>query len=988
YVGKDSVAYTFSCSGIRTAAKVYITVTPLPDNIDEAECFTEAPETVWDIEKKYQSAMTSGERVQSYAQPFVGDLDGDGNVEIVTMNYANSTYMSDRILIFNPDLTLYDSISVPVANSYVTLPLALADVDGDGEGEIIYGSGHRNVASAADQYRLHAFHKDGTPVWKSTESYMDGYSAAHYYSSAITVADLDGDGRVEILAGDRVFAGESGALLATLPAGGRGKHVNASGTTEDGYLPAIGDINRDGIQEIVCGNTTYRVTVNSRTNAAANSVSIVGQINLPDGYTSIADIDGDGILDVVVVGRPNNNDDSQMYAWQGTGTSNNQIGNVVFGSSYAFPSSDAANYVAGQGRNGSRPFIGDIDGDGKADIAYTSYCLFGAFRYNKVTNLFELMFRVKTSDTSAATTMSLFDFNLDGEAELVYRDETLIRIIDKTGSNLASFDCRSGTHTEYPVVADLNRDGHAEIIVSGADPGEYPFGTSANANCRLMVFGSITPGAWAPARKVWNQHAYNATNINEDLSVPQFPMNNAAIFAGPDDVTGTADDVQPFNSFLQQQTILNRDGEPLYKTPDAVFDPTLSSATFTGDSVTITLCVVNQGDAPIGNPLYVTLYRESIAPTNIIVTVDTSLVIQPGDTGYVIIAIPHITPYLPLVNFAARVNDDGVKFTVVQECDSSNNEITILNPAISLMMKKKATLNTVQDNGTYPNPVSVLFSEEITYEITAVNANTVSGDMIITDTLPPYLDLVTGSYIGAFTGAYGTQATIRWEFLNEPPMSSRTVGFKATPVTGAVASQPLFINRAWVKVSDTILVQTNSTYHQGAGVAVVTFSTSLGGWIFNASEQALDYRTSPRPGIQVIPEEGYEFAGWSHDAYTSLRGIIIPADSGIYSYEDVIIHGNVELSANFVSTDRSRYTGTVENEEVTEQKTDKIWAVADNLYVTPFKEGSVLRIYTLEGALREQHTLVTVGTSTYELPRGIYIVTVNKGTGKKIIIHP
>jgi hypothetical protein len=168
---------------------------------------------------------------------------------------------------------------------------------------------------------------------------------------------------------------------------------------------------------------------------------------------------------------------------------------------------------------------------------------------------------------------------------------------------------------------------------------------------------------------------------------------------------------------------------------------------------------------------------------------------------------------------------------------------------------------------------------------------------------------------------------------------------------------------------------------------VVTFSASIGGWIFNAGEQALDYRTSPRPGIQTVPGEGYEFAGWSHDAYTSLRGEIIPADSGVMNYEDIVIYGNVELRANFVPADRNRYTETVENGEIPGQGTDKVWAVDNNLYVTPLKEGSVLRIYTVEGVLQEQHTLVTAGTSAYKLQRGIYVVTVNNGAGRKIVIR-
>lgn len=130
-------------------------------------------------------------------------------------------------------------------------------------------------------------------------------------------------------------------------------------------------------------------------------------------------------------------------------------------------------------------------------------------------------------------------------------------------------------------------------------------------------------------------------------------------------------------------------------------------------------------------------------------------------------------------------------------------------------------------------------------------------------------------------------------------MDTRTVSFKATPQQGVCASQPLFINRAWTVGSDTILVPTNYTYHQGASIGIATFSAGYGGQIYNAEEQALDYRTSPRSGIVIVPDEGYCFTGWSHERYVSLRGQVIEAQSGIVRYDTLTVYGNVNLHANF-----------------------------------------------------------------------------------------
>ncbi|MDR1224402.1 MAG: hypothetical protein LBL07_16195 [Tannerella sp.] len=81
-----------------------------------------------------------------------------------------------------------------------------------------------------------------------------------------------------------------------------------------------------------------------------------------------------------------------------------------------------------------------------------------------------------------------------------------------------------------------------------------------------------------------------------------------------------------------------------------------------------------------------------------------------------------------------------------------------------------------------------------------------------------------------------------------------TVACEAGPESGANASQPMYANRAWVAVADSMLiVPTNSTYRQGAGTSMVTFSAGYGGSICNAGRQAVDYGTAAGEGIPVAP---------------------------------------------------------------------------------------------------------------------------------------
>jgi hypothetical protein len=339
-----------------------------------------------------------------------------------------------------------------------------------------------------------------------------------------------------------------------------------------------------------------------------------------------------------------------------------------------------------------------------------------------------------------------------------------------------------------------------------------------------------------------------------------------------------------------------------------------------------------------------------------------------------------------------------------------DNTIILLNPARNLMMKKDAYLNkaSVKLNGRYANPVSVLFRDTIQYKITGVFVDTVAGNMVIRDTLPPYmvydLSSISGSSLPpatlspliatGTTGGTPSRQYIHWtfgvgiNFLN--PLDSCTVEYKATPANGACASQPLYINYAWVNAvaantTDTIFSITNSTYHQGAGVSVVTFSASVGGQLLNAREQALDFRTSPRAGVLIVPDSGYRFAGWSHDEYISLRGERIPADSGIARYEDVVIYGNVELRADFVPLPGKQTEEGIIQEKIIDTS-DKVWSHDRDIFVRT-RRSALTHIYSTDGVLLRQVMILDEGITSIQMERGIYIVTIDDGPGWKVMVE-
>ena len=166
--------------------------------------------------------------------------------------------------------------------------------------------------------------------------------------------------------------------------------------------------------------------------------------------------------------------------------------------------------VAASGSLWLRPAtIHDFDGSGRAQYAtssgtyYTSYSADASIRWSS-----------QVSDLSGAAAGTAFDFLGDGTAEAMYGDEHNLYVFGDHGQVLLTMPRTSGTAIEYPVVADIDNDGSAEIVV---------------VSNGLGVTGPVSPTVqvirdkmdrWIQARRIWNQHTYHVTNVREDGTIP------------------------------------------------------------------------------------------------------------------------------------------------------------------------------------------------------------------------------------------------------------------------------------------------------------------------------------------------------------------------------------------------------------------------------------------------------------------------------------
>ncbi len=343
--------------------------------------------------------------------------------------------------------------------------VAIGDIDGDGSPDLA------TVVMLGDTARPAVFERDGTVKWVQPAAETSRYS----YPS---IADLDGDGMAEVVVGQHILDTD-GALL--------GSGLGGTGTPDSHPSPAWGsvsipmDLDGDGVREIVAGNTVYDATG-----------AILAQSGEADGFTAVADLDLDGQPEIVTTIHTT----GEVYLWEADGTVTWKV-------------------PTGSGGGGS-PTVADFDGDGQPEIGVA-----GKTHYTVVEADGTVKWQAAIVDnSSSATGSSVFDFDGDGASEVVFADEVSFYVFDgATGAVLFEDpDHKHGTAWEYPVVADVDNDGQVEVVLGSVSSD----GAEWNG---ITVIGSAS-GSWMPARTIWNQHAYNITNVEADGGVPATQIDN------------------------------------------------------------------------------------------------------------------------------------------------------------------------------------------------------------------------------------------------------------------------------------------------------------------------------------------------------------------------------------------------------------------------------------------------------------------------------
>ena len=205
---------------------------------------------------KWQSVDLGG----PFAGPALGDLDGDAQVELVVCSWeSESGYDSGRILVFDIETMALRGISAPIIQNRAwtgVRDLKLRDVDGDGRMDIILAADHLYDGTI----EIYGFELSNTFTLKWTNTTRPSGSPFNF----VEVADLDGNGTAEIIAGNTVaHTGSEGVYVHIFdyPSTTRSwRSVNMAANFSSVNRLVVEDLDGDGGKEIaalVSGGDLY-----------------------------------------------------------------------------------------------------------------------------------------------------------------------------------------------------------------------------------------------------------------------------------------------------------------------------------------------------------------------------------------------------------------------------------------------------------------------------------------------------------------------------------------------------------------------------------------------------------------------------------------------------------------------------------------------------------------------------------------------------------
>jgi len=384
-------------------------------------------------------------KVETTSSPAVGDIDGDGDLEIVEC--------ADRVYAWHDDGTELvdgdgDAQTWGVLSSrgatFVSSP-ALARIDLEPGLDIL--------AASRDSMKVYLFNHAGAvlPGWPRP--------LENTIRAGMVAGDLDADNEFEVIAVDEkgviyVWRGDGTEFIdGDANPATQGVFYRMTGCTLNYSTPAVADIDADGKEELIVGSQGDRVYVFNENGSISAGWPYVLTSDI-SGSPAIGDVDNNGDLEIVLnesggAFRILNHDATQLtYQW----FSNNPW-NPFFNSS---------------------PSIGNVTGDGKLEVFITR-ANGNVYAMQSNGALLAGWPQQYASSTYTESSPVIADLDGNGVADVLLGSETqYIRAWSISGQTIAGFPLKTEDAMRgVPTAADVDLDGDVDLVAAGWDKSVY-----------------------------------------------------------------------------------------------------------------------------------------------------------------------------------------------------------------------------------------------------------------------------------------------------------------------------------------------------------------------------------------------------------------------------------------------------------------------------------------------------------------------------------
>eukprot|EP00592_Proboscia_alata_P023596 CAMPEP_0194424146 /NCGR_PEP_ID=MMETSP0176-20130528/23412_1 /TAXON_ID=216777 /ORGANISM="Proboscia alata, Strain PI-D3" /LENGTH=2584 /DNA_ID=CAMNT_0039233745 /DNA_START=230 /DNA_END=7984 /DNA_ORIENTATION=+ len=460
----------------------------------------------------------------------LGDFNNDGWLDIVVGDYIQS----NLLLINDGNGNFPDMVYLPgsVKN---TASIAVGDINNDGLLDIVIGNSFKNY-----QHNIQFLINDGNGCFPRLEELPGSITSTKY----VAFGDVNKDGLLDIVtASEKIYLlvnGNDGKFIDTVDLPG-----NEILTESAIYMEptiAVGDINNDGLLDIVIGNFNQNIQLLIN----EGNGNFLDAVNLPGGAmhtlsVALGDINNDGLLDIVIGNDFYEKNQLLLNVVNGTfiravdlpggslittsivlGDFNNDgwldivVGNykelnllLINDGNGNFPKGvilhdeyDDYDYY----RDTESVSVGDVNNDGMLDVIIGNRNKTNQLLINDGDGNFHNSIDLPGSDFLDTKSVAVGDFNNDGWLDILignYQQSNQLLVNDGEGTFPDAVDLHSGAlETKAVAVGDINNDGFLDIVIGSytqnnqllINDGDGNFRPAVNLPGGILLTSSVAIG--------------------------------------------------------------------------------------------------------------------------------------------------------------------------------------------------------------------------------------------------------------------------------------------------------------------------------------------------------------------------------------------------------------------------------------------------------------------------------------------------------------